>query len=147
MHGLIPVEGQHQHRCCSSDHILLRAHGMFPRKHFLLNQVDTSRFMVNYGSMYGRGRWYHVWVRDMTCRKTASKWSISLQIIFSQGVVWSFRLCWPQRSLWCILVCVLMWIQVWICTHTHTHELWSETVQLGPLRISYLQCNNPLNIS
>lgn len=51
VHALIPVGSQHQNRRGGSDHAVLRADGVFPRRLFLQNQVNTFRFAANYGTM------------------------------------------------------------------------------------------------
>lgn len=124
VHGLIPIGGQHQHHCCRSRHTLLWADRMFPRGLFLLNQVDTSRFTEEYRWMHVHGGWYHIWVRDSSYGK---KNNLHV-VIVERGSLDTF---------WCICMCVCL------CACRPV----SETVQWGPLRISYLQCINPLNIS
>lgn len=120
MHALIPVGGQHQNACCCSDHTFLRADGMFPLSLFLLNQVNASCFTANYRMMNVHRRRHHIWMR---------------------GSIWTKQ--WRRQSQ------PRNFSQCWLLTCGYMHKSHTCETQFrgGPIRISYLQCNNPLNIS
>lgn len=120
VYALIPVGGQHQDCCCCSAHAVLPAGGVSPRRLVLLNQVNPARFAANYRTMTLRRRRHHI-------RMAGSIWRKQTKGIqppnFSRGGL-----------LTCGNVCA---------SDTCDARRFSG----GPLRISYLQRNNPLNSS
>lgn len=122
VHSLIPIGSQHQHWHRCPDHTLLWADWMFPRRLFLLHQVDASCFTVNYGAMKGHGGWHHIRVRHLSCRKQ------SLYYHWPRGSLELKRV--ASASEWFVMylyVCVFMCLHV--CVRTHTRPVkWDSSV-------------------